>query len=1008
MEITLLPLIEKVKIFNKKTSDKWYELFNLRTEDKDEKNKLQKTFESELSKLRKIQNLNNELIYNIKDLNINLANHPILIIQGEVGCGKSHLLGDIANQRKNQNLPTILLLGTVFNNTTIEHNILEKLDLTCSFKNFLENLNSIGLQINSRVLILIDAINEGAGVDLWKNKIAGFFNEIIKYPAIGLTLTIRSTYFDDIIPIDFNTNPDINVIFHKGFRGNEYEAVKLFCEHYNLKLPNFPILNPEFSNPLFLHIICESIKDLPDKHFPMGFNGINMIYNLYKESLTRKFEEKRPEYKYQNIISKTIEKLSVALFDVEYNCLDISVAVDLFNNEFPKFPFLLSDLIDESVLIKMKNKNAGGSKKDVLFFSYQRLGDFFMAEELLKPYNTKEEIKNVFLNNEKFQKIMDKYQWSYSGVIEAFSILLPEKYSLELFELINFTDEKETDRAYFIKSFSQILFDSLKWREISSIDEKKIMKWLTKNVEYIIFNDWLFVLTELAAIPNHPFNSDRLHKILLNYSMPKRDSFWQDYIRCYAGYDDNNIAYPLQRLIDWAWSTDISYNVDNETARLVAQTLAWILSSTNIILRDKTTKALVNLLEQQSNVLIKTLITFENIDDLFIMERLYAVAYGCILRTGNEDSIRIIAKYIYNTIFKNGNPITHILIRDYARNAIEYANYKKVCEDIDMNLIQPPYNSKMPILPNSENDIKEYKLDYNDPDFKQNYGREQNTIYNSLLGFPADFGHYIVEMKVDDFVSFSFREEEQYKKYLKTLKKDQRENIILFFECIKNEFSFNKKYDYQKRSGIQWTEKQQQCLNIFETIKNQCMKNFDNIFYQEQVDYIKINIFPFFDKKIKRESFNSFPVRYWIVKRVFELGYDRSLHGEYDYMVSSYNNRYQNKIERIGKKYQWIALYEILAMITDNYKLQNKWDTNNKDYFYKGAWQLSIRNIDPAYVTKNSDNEENELPKKHSIKEWWDDIEYTYWDHANSETEWVWTLPQPVYKVKQLYLNNIH
>ncbi len=89
----------------------------------------------------------------------------------------------------------------------------------------------------------------------------------------------------------------------------------------------------------------------------------------------------------------------------------------------------------------------------------------------------------------------------------------------------------------------------------------------------------------------------------------------------------------MQRLIDWAWSPNISYNVDPETARLVAQTLAWVLSSTDIALRDKTTKALVNLLEQQPETLIKTLTAFENIDDLYILDRLYSVAYGCILRT---------------------------------------------------------------------------------------------------------------------------------------------------------------------------------------------------------------------------------------------------------------------------------------------------------------------------------------------------------------------------------------
>jgi hypothetical protein len=784
----------------------------------------------------------------------------------------------------------------------------------------------------------------------------------------------------------------ITIITHEGFKGNEYEALKLFCRHYNLKLPNFPILNPEFTNPLFLHTICEAVKDLPDKSFPKGFNGINKTYNLYKQSLNRKFEEKRPEYKYRNIVSEAIEKLSIAIYETEYQRLDITEAVNLFAKEFSQDRYLLSDLIEESVLIKVRDEFDRKNPKDIVFFSYQRLGDFFMAEELLKPYNTKEEVKNAFANDIKFQKITNEYQWSYRGVVEAFSILLPERYNLELFELINFFfDKKNVDKrnkkwlmSNTYESFTRILLDSLKWRELSSIDENKITKWLEKNGKHIRHSEWLYTLTELAAIPNHPFNSDRLHRMLMRYSMPERDGFWQNYVRYYSSYDDGNIAQPLKRLMDWAWLPNISYNVDAETARLVAQTLSWVLSSTDIALRDKMTKALVNLLEQQPEVLITTLKAFETIDDMYILERLYAVAYGCILRTEKDSSIQIIAQYIYDTIFKNGNPPVHILIRDYARNAIEYAIYKNVGLDINVELIRPPYNSKMPVLPESEDDVKEYELDYDSSDFEHNYNREHNAIYNSLLGFPADFGHYIVENKVDDFASFSFREDENYKNYLETLKRDQREFIKLLYECIKQEENFNKKNDYQKRIGLQWTETQQTYIDMLNTTKNLCMNELNSRLNQEQTSYVKDVILPYIERKLKVEEFNPYPVRYWIVKRVFELGYDKSLHGEYDNMASDYYYQREYRIERIGKKYQWIALYEILAMLADNYKLKGGWGSNSKYQYYKGAWQLYIRNIDPAYITKNK---EDEKPIKQNIIEWWEDEEYTHWNYPDSE--WV-------------------
>jgi hypothetical protein len=996
-EITLFTLIEKVKTFNKKVSDKWHEIYNFSIKNRDDKDKYKRLFDNELSRVREIEYANSEFINDIDDLNINLANHPILIIEGEAGCGKSHLLGDITTQRKNQSLPTILLLGTTFSTSnTIEKNILNKLDITCSFKDFLENINNIGLQINSRVLILIDAINEGAGADLWKNQIAGFINEVAKYPAVGLVLTIRSTYFNDIIPVDFKSNQDITIIKHEGFKGNEYGALKLFCKHYGFKLPNFPILNPEFANPLFLHTICEAVKDLPDKNFPKGFNGVNKTYELYKNSLNRKLEEKRPEYKYQNIVSKAIEKLSDAIFETEYQNLDISDAVKLFNTEFSRFPFLFSDLIEESVLIKMRREYDRENPKDIVFFSYQRLGDFFMAEELLKPYKTKEEIKNAFVNDVKFQKIANEYQWSYRGVIEAFSILLPDRYNVELFELIDFFFDKKVDRRNkkwqnenTYESFTRILLDSLKWRELSSINDKKITNWLQKNYR-LRDQEWWYTLTELAAIPNHPFNGDRLHRILMRFSMPKRDGFWQNYIRWYSGYDDNKIAFPLKRLTDWAWLPNISNNVDAETARLVAQTLAWVLSSTDVALRDKTTKALVNLLEQQPQVLIQTLTAFENIDDMYISERLYAVAYGCVLRTEKDDSIKAIAQYIYDTIFKNGNPPVHILIRDYARNIIEYGIYKNVELNINVELIRPPYNSEMPKI-STEKEIEKYKLNHDAPDFKQTYGRQQNQIIYSVTSTLNDFKKYEIDGKLSHFSPISYKTEEHYKIYLKSLNRKQRDLIKFLdtlFKC--KEAVVEKKDDFRYRILNQDASELNGFLEKFDNGIQNCDKNIDNLFNTDEQKYLHDKIIPFLKEKNKpqrRKQFNTKPIERWIIQQVFNLGYNKDIHGEYDDMAErwhDYGREY--KIKRVGEKYQWIAWYEILARLTDNYKMEVDW--NGKYTFYKGAWQNYLRDIDPAYITKN-ENEDDENPIKQSIKDWWDDTEYTNWHYPDAE--WVKT-----------------
>jgi len=228
----------------------------------------------------------------------------------------------------------------------------------------------------------------------------------------------------------------------------------------------------------------------------------------------------------------------------------------------------------------------------------------------------------------------------------------------------------------------------------------------------------------------------------------------------------------------------------------------------------------------------------------------------------------------------------------------------------------------MPTLPQKEDDVKEFELDYDSEDFKQTYGFEQNAIYSSVISGIADFGRYIVDSAVRHFSPISFRERDNY--------------------SIKAEL----------------------------------------------------------------ENLNPLPIRYWIVKRVFELGYDRKLHGEYDYSARNFYgySRHDNKIERIGKKYQWIAFYEIMAILSDNYKLNEGWGFNDKYDYYKGAWQLSLRNIDPAYITKNKEEDDDVIKTK---KEWWADKEYTEWDYPDSE--WVETindLPNPKEIIEKKDLSN--
>lgn len=953
-------------------------------------------YETELHILRKLEASNRQLEDDLQNkINIELTNYPVLIVKGEAGSGKSHLLGDIVQNRMDRGRPSVLLLGQHFKSGvgSVEKNILSLLGLEMNMDIFLKSLNKIGKQLNERIPILIDALNEGGGVGLWRDEVFGLINNIIKYPYLGVVLSIRTTYFNLMFPNGIPS--EISVVNHKGFAGNEYAALKLFCDHYGLKQPSFPILAPEFTTPLFLILICKGVQNSPRKEFPQGFQGVSEVFSYYVKALEIQFKKLREEYYLApNLILKAIQNFSLECFSKDESVLLLEEAQTFFNTNFPQYPFLLNDMIQESVFIRNCRDNyKTREKEEIIYFAYERFGDHFIANELIKDFKDQQEALKAFGREEKLGKLIEDYYWKYRGILEALAIILPEKYKLELFEVYSwlYEDAKEEDYDFedTIDWLNEYLLDSLKWRSTDSINDEKLIKWFEGDFFNVEDNRYLLTLEELTTIKDHPFNSNRLHQILLKISMPERDSFWQAHMSWYSDYNDNKIGFPLRRLIDWAWSPAISNSIDSDTTLLAAQTLSWILASTDRKLRDEATKAIVNLLEQQPKALIELLTKFHEVDDMYIRERLYAIAYGCILRTEQEQSIQLIGNFVYAQLFEQDNPPEHILLRDYARNTLEYMIYRGLGAKIDTEKIRPPYKSKLPTYP-TEEEISIYNIDYENPKFDKKWNRTHNKIHFSVMSW--DFGKYAVESDVKNFCPVSFTTESEFRNFfIDELLNEQRKHLLSLVEIINLKELHKSKNSTYQIDQLGGQEKYDNLLEKYEQVVERGLEVLELIF-GEQSDYVRNNILPYLQNvnalttsSYHRERFDTSSVKRWIVKRAHELGYDVKLHGIYD-DSSEYNNR-RPDVERIGKKYQWIAFHQILSILSDNHKIR-EWILDDTYKYYNGAWQFSVRDIDPIYTTKNP----KELPEDDMMilekkYKWWDDPEYSFWNQENQE--WV-------------------
>lgn len=77
------------------------------------------------------------------------------------------------------------------------------------------------------------------------------------------------------------------------------------------------------------------------------------------------------------------------------------------------------------------------------------------------------------------------------------------------------------------------------------------------------------------------------------------------------------------------------------------------------------------------------------------------------------------------------------------------------------------------------------------------------------------------------------------------------------------------------------------------------------------------------------------------------LGYKNSYFTDYDLCSRrAFSDRSNTKkCERIGKKYQWITFYNILARVSDRHMLHNY---NEPSSPYIGPWQIHVRDFDPT------------------------------------------------------------
>lgn len=896
-----------------------------------------------------------------------VANNPFLLLDGKAGIGKSHLIGDVISRRINEEHESIFLLGQHF--VTEEDpwtQIFKKLQINSKSEDFLEKLNIRAEGSGKRIVIFIDAINEGKGIFFWNNSIKSFISEIQRYKWLGLVLTIRTSYKNLIFPKEERDSLDIIDYHHYGFRNIEYEASKLFFDNYKIELPNVPLLHPEFQNPLFLKLFCEGINKAGLTRIPEGIQGITSIIDFFVKNVNNVLSKPK-KYGYSdslNLVQKSIyalidykvtNQLRYVPYESAYKIIDKSISGFIDKKGF------IDELIVEGVLSKSLFRKDNDDNEEGVYLAYERFEDHLTAQYLLERYSDLE--KEFKEGGKLFNYVKNENAiYIHKGLIEAFSIQVPEKNGCEFYALI--PDHK--DKSSIVESF----IESLLWRKVDTINEKLIV-YINEHVFSCQGMHDFFWETILAVtgIPNHFFNACFLHNHLIKYSLPERDATWTQFLK-YKYYDVSSV----KRLIDWAWNQSDKSHISDETIFLYSITLAWFHTSTNRKIRDCSTKALVSLLKNRLDVLVKLLKIFEEVNDPYVYERLFAVAYGCTLRTNQKKKIIELSEYIFKTIFSDpSGVIPHILLRDYARGVIEYANYLGIELSFDLTKVRPPYES---IWPKEIPSREELKSKYDNDNYRD--------IYDSVMGF-GDFARYVVGTNnfTSDWSGCRIGEtpvdrEKNFEEFKNKLSLKQLELLNNLDPIITKEPDADFKNEYGFEIKIAVNRKTEEELK---QIRNDFVKSLPPDLSSQFEQEVK----PFLDHNFRivntGECFDLRIAQRLIFSKVIELGWNPELHLSFDKDNRS-QDRGASSNERIGKKYQWIAYHEYMALLSDNFIKKDRWE-NKKENPYQGPWDLYVRDIDPTMLISKTGSHDDTLQEGF----WWYNNKIFDWKCTNEN--WV-------------------
>lgn len=629
-----------------------------------------------------------------------------LILTGVAGSGKTHGICDVANYRLNNGLLTCITFGHLFGgNPDPWTRMLELLGLPINLgiNGFLDLMNTAAEATGSLLLLCIDAVNETRPLRYWKNHLLNIIYEIEKRPYLRLCITCRTAFILSSLP----EKHSLPVFEHQGFTGIEHNACNVFFQHYGLEPPITPILQPEFKNPLYLKLLCDTLKNRSLKKIPSGLRGLSPIIQEFLKVKQEQFVEEYGDSVISgaNIVCNSLQSIVQAIAKSGESGLSWTQAQNVIksrinNANLPVMEWLVrADLLIEDAPTSDDDIFGGES---FIRPSFERLGDFLVARELLNKV-TESQLPELFQVSGSCNYLIKDLAAvaENSGIISALSIIIPEQFpSIELPNLI----KEELIRYEVIKCTVSYFV----WRDPSSFSESS--KSLLCNLLIGDSNEFQLAMDVALSISCQPSIIDAiwLNDFLMQYSLAQRDAAWCGFLHQQYEAEDS-----VKQLIDAAFKLPLN-QVELDISQRWVIILLWFTAASDRRVKDNSTRAASAILAARSEIIPNILLIFFESNDDAVIERALLSCYGALIVSCDIQSLQLTILTIYKVLQKTPERFDNALLRDYIRCIIELAQkLEALPSECDPQIVTSPINSGWPLQFPSDTEVQIWK-DNND------------------------------------------------------------------------------------------------------------------------------------------------------------------------------------------------------------------------------------------------------------------------------------------------------